>query len=95
MSSTTGTTRIRTAGCPACSHNLAFIVKGFTSIYRCARCEAIYGSCYLGDSYSLVLPWMVQQDPPAGRVRYFDFECLRTLALRHFAPRLKAVGLGC
>ena len=64
------------AGCPACSHRLAEPVNGFVSIYRCAKCEAIYGSCYLGDSYSLVLPYLVDKEPPAECTRYYDFECL-------------------
>ena len=64
------------AGCPACSHSLAFPVAGHHSIYRCAACDAIYGTCYLGDSYSLVLPNMVEVDPPTAQIRYYDFACL-------------------
>ena len=70
------TKRIRTAGCPACSHKLATKVEGFTTMHQCAKCEAIYGSCYLGDSYTLVLPWMVEKEPPADIIRYYDLECL-------------------
>ncbi len=76
------------AGCPVCSHRLATIVDGHASVYRCAKCEAIYGTCYLGDSYSLILPFMAARrprallrsrlpgfegpDPPARLVRHRD-----------------------
>jgi ribosomal protein L37AE/L43A len=66
--------RTRTAGCPACSHTLAFHVEG--RIYRCAHCEAIYGDCYLGDSYKYVLPLWTSQEVPSERLRYYDFTCL-------------------
>lgn len=39
-------------------------------------CEVICGSCYLGDSYTLVVPYMVTVEPPAERMRYYDLECL-------------------
>ena len=55
---------------------MATPVEGFAQVYRCAKCEAIYGSCYLGDSYSLVLPFMVAVDPPTERTRYYDLDCL-------------------
>ena len=64
------------ACCPACSHRLATPVAGFMQVYRCAECGAIYGTCYLGESYSLVLPYMVDTDPPTDRMRYYDLECL-------------------
>jgi hypothetical protein len=65
------TKQTRTLGCPACSHKSAVEVQG--RIYRCAKCEGIYGSCYLGDSYAYVLPFMAQQPVPAEQLRYFDF----------------------
>jgi hypothetical protein len=68
--------RVAGSGCPACSHRLATPVEGFAQVYRCAKCEAIFGSCYLGDSYTLVLPYMVTVEPPAERTRYYDIECL-------------------
>jgi hypothetical protein len=70
------TRRPEGAGCPACSHRLATPVQGFTQVYRCAKCDAVYGSCYLGDSYSLVLPYFVESEPPVEQTRYFDFDCL-------------------
>jgi ribosomal protein L37AE/L43A len=63
-------------GCPACSHKLVRAVEGATQLYRCAKCEAIFGNCYLGDSYTHVLPFMVAAEPPADQIRYFDFTCL-------------------
>ena len=80
MTNTTKTTkRIRRpegAGCPACSHMLAYQVEGHPRIYRCAACDGIYGFCCLGESYSPVLPYMVSQDPPVEQTRYYDLECL-------------------
>jgi DNA-directed RNA polymerase subunit RPC12/RpoP len=81
--------------CPACSHRLASLVEGQHSIYRCAKCEAIYGSCYLGDSYSLVLPYMTRKEPPAGQIRYFNFDCIgsKGLTRRHgwYDPATKLI----
>ena len=64
------------AGCPACSHRIATIVQGYAMVYRCSKCGAIYGSCYLGESYSLVLPQMTDAEVPAERLRYYDLDCL-------------------
>lgn len=68
------TKRVRTLGCPACSHKLAHEVKG--RIYRCAKCDAIYGDCYLGESYEHVLPFMASEPVDAEALRYFDFSYL-------------------
>lgn len=77
--------RIPAPGCPACSHTLAFPVAGRTEIYTCAKCDAIFGTCYLGESYGMVLPFMVTVDPPVEQTRYFDFTCLgsKGLTRRH------------
>lgn len=98
MTTTKTTKRIRRpegGGCPACSEKLAYQVEGHTQIYRCAKCEAIYGSCYLGDSYSLVLPYMVKEDPPAEQTRYYDLDCLgsKGITRRHgwYDPQTKLI----
>lgn len=69
--------------CPACSHGKAYRAKeyypGLTtgfSIYVCAQCEALHGTCYLGDSYALVLPYFHKGPEKPEDTRYFDFECL-------------------
>ena len=81
---TTTTTQTKTQkavrhceGCPACSHKLAYPVPGTTQLYRCAACDGIYGSCYLGDSYTHVLPYMTEEpNVPQERMRYYDFTCV-------------------
>jgi hypothetical protein len=66
--------KIRTTGCPACSHQTAYRVG--LQVFRCAQCEALYGQCYLGESYHYVLPYFVETEPPAETTRYFDLTCL-------------------
>ncbi len=72
---------VRVAGCPACSAKYAYPVKG--RIYLCARCDAIFGDCYLGESYEFVLPQFSATEP--GVSRYYDFTCLgsKGLTRRH------------
>jgi hypothetical protein len=45
-------------------------------LYRCAKCGALYGTCYLGESYQHVLPFLTSNDVPATEWRYFDFTTL-------------------
>jgi hypothetical protein len=45
-------------------------------VYTCAKCGAIFGSCYLGDSYGLVSPYMTANIAATERQRYFDFTTL-------------------
>lgn len=47
-----------------------------TGIFECAKCEALFGQCYLGDSYAVVKPQMAGPDVPSERQRYFDFTTL-------------------
>lgn len=66
------------AGCPACSHKLVRATSR-PQIYTCAKCDALFGDCYLGDSYTLVLPFMIpdSMEPfPPDAMRYYDFTCL-------------------
>lgn len=72
-----------TNSCPACgskksrataygteirssSHNL--------QIRECCRCKAVYGTCYLGDSYAIVRPFFLKGE--AAEQRYFDLTTL-------------------
>ena len=61
--------------CRACGN-----VKGNKQIgarvYRCEKCGAIYGTCYLGESYEYVLPYFSAAFPPHALQRYFDFTTL-------------------
>ena len=61
--------------CPACSHT-RYAKTALPLVYECRKCKALYGSCSLGDSYTLVLPyWHTGEEKPEN-TRYFDLECL-------------------
>jgi hypothetical protein len=80
--------------CPACSNEKGNkIVKGM--IEECGRCGAIFGECYLGESYSLVLPGMSATEVPLGQIRYFDFTTVGSAGLgrRHgwYNPATKLI----
>jgi hypothetical protein len=65
--------------CPACGgkkskpYNPA--KPGMHSIRVCGHCEAVYGSCYLGDSYTIVQPEWETAEVEEGTERYYDFTC--------------------
>lgn len=64
--------------CPCCSNatgNPRYSESiGHSSVFRCHRCGAVFGSCYLGDSYAIVRPeWHAGEE---GEQFYFDLECL-------------------
>jgi hypothetical protein len=61
--------------CPACNatrRNKTDVI----GVFECRRCGAIYGTCYLGESYGLVKPFFATEDVPPERCRYFDFTTL-------------------
>jgi hypothetical protein len=74
--------------CPACNHRLTvaelnrdYILDGrrIQGVRECKRCKALFGICYKGDSYALVLPFMADgqaANDARGRERYFDFMTL-------------------
>ena len=68
--------RIHAPGCPACSCRLAHPVPRRTQVFTCANCEALFGTCYLGESYEMVMPQFVQNEPSGENIRYYDFTCL-------------------
>jgi hypothetical protein len=59
--------------CPGCSGR-RLPVKGEVSVFTCAACGAIFGECYLGESYKFVLPQWSAEINAQGR--YYDFICL-------------------
>ena len=85
--------------CPACSSTRRSHVvlngREHPSVYRCGNCEAIFGSCYLGDSYALVIPRFAAEDVPSEQLRYFDFDTLGSAGVgrRHgwYDPATKLV----
>lgn len=82
------------ANCPACSHDRANKTER-AQVYVCAKCEALFGTCYLGDSYSMVLPYFTKDSSADARARYFDFTTLGSAGIgrRHgwFDPETKLV----
>lgn len=68
--------------CPACNNqrgNKRYDETKFSlaDIYRCKKCGAVFGSCYLGDSYTVVKPFFHSDPNPAPETMfYFDLECL-------------------
>ena len=70
--------------CPGCSNKRGNKrVEGL--IFTCAKCGAIFGQTYLGDSYKYVKPFMTSEAVPVERTRYYDFDCLpsKGLVRRH------------
>jgi len=66
---------IRTIGCPACSAKRG-TETAVSGVYACARCGAIFGTCYKGDSYRLVLPRFAKEPVAPEQLRYFDLTLL-------------------
>ncbi len=74
--------------CPACSSKSIKLnekINGVSFMKVCRKCDAVFGSCYLGESYQIAKPWMSQVEPPAENLRYFDLECLgsKGISRRH------------
>jgi len=65
--------------CPLCGSRGSRFLKPHPSVfgvYECRKCRALFGECYLGDSYSLVSPMWSRQDVEDTECRYFDFICV-------------------
>lgn len=61
--------------CPGCSGK--GVVRKGTQIYDCKSCGGVFGDCYLGDSYGIVLPRFSADGQVAdARAKYFDLTCL-------------------
>lgn len=82
--------------CPACNS-----LKNKTrddlgvQIYECKECGAIHGTCYLGESYGIVKPYMTADKNADERARYFDFITLGSAGVgrRHgwFDPQTRLI----
>lgn len=81
--------------CPCCGGKRHHEIR-YCAVYECKRCGAIHGTCYKGDSYSLVKPWFSQlPDPDPSEWRYFDLKVLGSKGVerRHgwFNPEDKCI----
>lgn len=45
-------------------------------VHECPHCKAVFGTCYLGESYGIVLSYMTSANVPMDQTRYYDFETL-------------------
>ncbi len=69
--------------CRSCSNGRRNKKIG-AGVYQCGKCGALYGTCYLGDSYEYVLPHFSREEVPADRTRHFDFTTIgSTVGRRH------------
>lgn len=65
--------------CPCCNNKRGNVRYnqtniGLMDVYRCKKCGAVFGSCYLGDSYTVVKPsWHAGDADPADTF-YYDLE---------------------
>jgi hypothetical protein len=71
--------------CPSCckrisikAYNAPYMVKGrqMHSVHECPHCGAVFGSCYKGDSYSIVRPDWAPNDTPMDDCFYYDLDVL-------------------
>ena len=67
--------------CPCCCktvtvREMSTNFGGVLGIRQCAKCGAIFGTCYLGESYTLVLPYWAPENVTPEATRYFDFQTL-------------------
>jgi len=80
--------------CPGCNNQRGNKQIG-NLIYECAKCNGIFGECYLGESYNYVLPYMTEKTVPITQTRYYDFTCLSSKGIirRHgwFDPESKLI----
>jgi endogenous inhibitor of DNA gyrase (YacG/DUF329 family) len=67
-----------TIKCPACSGSVKLnqTVNGVPFMKVCRKCDAVFGDCYLGDSYRIAKPWMSAVEPSPENLRYYDLTCL-------------------
>lgn len=61
--------------CPACSSENSRQFGSSFTLQECESCGAVFGECYLGESYRIASPGLHQQTE-AMEIRYFDLTCL-------------------
>lgn len=67
--------------CPACSSSNKKDA-GRIGVYICEDCNAVYGQCYLGESYQWALPRFHPDPNTVKEPRYYDLMCLGSEGIR-------------
>lgn len=70
--------------CPACGgKRLKREYIDRVSVQRCKRCDALLAEhIYLGDSYTLVKPYMATEPVPPEKLRYYDIYAVGSEGLK-------------
>lgn len=66
--------------CPACSGK-RFRKTAVIGVHECVRCNAVFGTCYLGQSYEFRMPRWHKGESTA--TRYYDFELLTGTGIKY------------
>lgn len=92
-----GTEPIHREGtCPGCNGEPGEQTK-VKGVFTCQGCGGIFGTCYLGESYTLVKPNLRRASKEADeRARYYDLTCLGSgnkITRRHgyYDPKTKLI----
>ena len=63
-------------------------------VYQCPKCTAVFGTCYKGESYSIVKPWMSDRTD-MNNAQYYDLTILGSdgITRRHgwFDPNTRLI----
>jgi len=63
--------------CPACGRKRGKkLLEGFVGVYKCPKCNAIFGVCSKGESYKIVSWQWAKETPPDNELQYFDLTVL-------------------
>jgi hypothetical protein len=85
--------------CPACNKKmtkkaLSEDFQGIAQVHQCPKCRAVFGTCYLGESYEIVKPYFSYVADMATAI-YYDLTCLGSNGIerRHgwFDPTSKLI----
>ena len=66
--------------CPACNKKMTKKAlnepyQGKLRVHQCPKCQAVFGTCYLGESYEIVKSYF-STVKSMDNALYYDFECL-------------------
>lgn len=74
---------MRTAeGCRGCGRKTTQAETKVARVYECGHCGAIWGECYIGESYEMVRPYMTTINFDPADTRYYDMTTIGSEGLR-------------